>query len=289
MQLEIDLERLRALPAPRAARRARPSRASRRSGCGPRDATLARRDNHGAMRRTKIVATVGPATADPTGACERCSTPGVDVVRLNAAHGDPAECTPNARSSARAIAADARPRRSACSSTCPARRCAPVRSRDDEVELHAGPPVHADRGDRRGRRAPRVDHRSRARAMGARRRRGVPRRRRDRAGASNGSTATTCVCEVVRGGVLRSRKGMHVPRAEAHVEPFTDADAVALTMAVRIKADFVGLSFVRRPEDVEAVRARLPKRGARPQLVAEDRDRGRARSPRRASSRRPTR
>jgi pyruvate kinase len=61
---------------------------------------------------------------------------------------------------------------------------------------------------------------------------------------------------------------MHVPRAEAHVEPFTDADAVALDMAVRIKADFVGLSFVRRPEDIEAVRARLPKRGARPHLVA---------------------
>ena len=76
------------------------------------------------------------------------------------------------------------------------------------------------------------------------------------------------MCEVVRGGVLRSRKGMHVPRAEAHVEPFTEADAVALRMAIAIKADFIGLSFVRRPEDVEAVRARLPKRGHRPQLVA---------------------
>jgi pyruvate kinase len=75
-------------------------------------------------------------------------------------------------------------------------------------------------------------------------------------------------CEIVRGGVLRSRKGMHVPRAEAHVEPFTDADAAALKVAVQMKADFVGLSFVRRPEDCESVRARLPKRGARPQLVA---------------------
>ncbi len=76
------------------------------------------------------------------------------------------------------------------------------------------------------------------------------------------------VCEVVRGGVLRSRKGMHVPRAESHVESFTDADAAALRMAIAIKADFIGLSFVRRPEDVEGVRARLPKRRNRPQLVA---------------------
>jgi pyruvate kinase len=76
------------------------------------------------------------------------------------------------------------------------------------------------------------------------------------------------VCEVVRGGLLRSRKGMHVPRAEGHVEPFTATDAAALRMAIAIKADFVGLSFVRRPEDVEDVRARLPKRGSRPMLIA---------------------
>jgi pyruvate kinase len=76
------------------------------------------------------------------------------------------------------------------------------------------------------------------------------------------------VCEIVRGGVLRSRKGMHVPRAEGHVAPFTAVDAAALRMAISIKADFVGLSFVRRPEDVEDVRARLPKRGTRPMLVA---------------------
>jgi pyruvate kinase len=76
------------------------------------------------------------------------------------------------------------------------------------------------------------------------------------------------VCEVLRGGVLRSRKGMHVPRAEQHVEPFTERDQEALDMAIAMRAEFVGLSFVRRPEDVENVRARLPKRGVRPHLVA---------------------
>src|SRR5262249_57170900 len=47
------------------------------------------------------------------------------------------------------------------------------------------------------------------------------------------------VCDVVRGGTLRSRKGMHVPRAEAHVEPFTHLDAAALKMSIGLKADFV--------------------------------------------------
>jgi pyruvate kinase len=59
-----------------------------------------------------------------------------------------------------------------------------------------------------------------------------------------------------------------VPRAEAHVESFTDTDVAALRMAIAIKADFIGLSFVRRPEDLDSLRARLPKRGNRPQLVA---------------------
>jgi pyruvate kinase len=39
-------------------------------------------------------------------------------------------------------------------------------------------------------------------------------------------------------------------------------------MALSIRAEFVGLSFVRRPEDVEHVRARMPRRGPRPALVA---------------------
>ena len=39
------------------------------------------------MRRTKIVATVGPATAEPE-ALRQLLEAGVDVVRLNAAHAD---------------------------------------------------------------------------------------------------------------------------------------------------------------------------------------------------------
>jgi pyruvate kinase len=39
-------------------------------------------------RRTKILATLGPAT-DPPGMLERLFEAGVDVVRLNFSHGDP--------------------------------------------------------------------------------------------------------------------------------------------------------------------------------------------------------
>mgnify|MGYP000950616369 CR=1 FL=1 len=48
------------------------------------------------MRRTKIVATVGPATAAP-GPLRELLLAGVDVVRLNAAHADMATHSANAR------------------------------------------------------------------------------------------------------------------------------------------------------------------------------------------------
>ena len=73
---------------------------------------------------------------------------------------------------------------------------------------------------------------------------------------------------VVRGGILRSRKGIHIPAAERYVEPFTSQDRLALEHALRLKADFVGLSFVRGPEDVRRARQALPKQGRCPRLLA---------------------
>jgi pyruvate kinase len=73
---------------------------------------------------------------------------------------------------------------------------------------------------------------------------------------------------IVRGGALRSRKGMHVPSAERVVETFSDNDRNALEVALRLEADLVGLSFVRDGSDVERVRAALPDQGRRPLLVS---------------------
>src|ERR1700690_1179393 len=59
------------------------------------------------MRRTKIVATVGPATSEPD-ALKALLHAGVDVVRLNAAHGTPevhAERAATVRSAAASLGA----------------------------------------------------------------------------------------------------------------------------------------------------------------------------------------
>jgi pyruvate kinase len=215
------------------------------------------------MRRTKIVATVGPATSSPE-AIAALVQAGVDVVRLNAAHATPAEHEARARLAREQAGAAGRTVGVLVDLPGPKLRTGPLAA--EEVELVAGA-----RFVLTAREVPGDAHEVSTT---------VPElsgwvHAGDEIFLADGAIVLQVesvddpdvACVVLRGGTLRSRKGMHVPRAERFVEPFTDADATALAMAIRIKADFVGLSFVRHPEDVDAVRARLPKRGARPQLV----------------------
>ncbi len=216
------------------------------------------------MRRTKIVATIGPASAD-TAAMRAVIDAGADVVRLNAAHADAGTHTANA-GQARALAAEAgRLVGVLVDLPGPKMRSGPVHG--DAVELESGRPftlcANECTGDEQ-RASTTLPELSRWVRPG------------DDVFLADGAIVLrvdTVVDDdvhttVVRGGTLRSRKGMHVPKAEAHVAPFTEHDHEALEMAVAMKADFVGLSFVRRPDDVERVRNLLPKRGFRPALVA---------------------
>src|SRR3970040_1828150 len=76
-------------PSPARSRRRRHSRSAAAAGC----ASVARNPLQHAMpmqlRRTKILATLGPAT-DAPGVLDALLAAGVDCVRLNFSHGDPA-------------------------------------------------------------------------------------------------------------------------------------------------------------------------------------------------------
>lgn len=76
------------------------------------------------------------------------------------------------------------------------------------------------------------------------------------------------VTEIVRGGTLRSRKGLHLPSAEARMEAFTPEDQAILRTAVEMEVDLVGLSFIRDGRDIDRARAALPPDSVRPKLVA---------------------
>jgi pyruvate kinase len=63
---------------------------------------------------------------------------------------------------------------------------------------------------------------------------------------------------VIDGGELTSHKGMNLPGQTVSAPPLTDKDKEDVAAAVAGGADYVALSFVRRAEDMHALRALVP-------------------------------
>jgi pyruvate kinase len=215
-------------------------------------------------RRTKIVATLGPSTSTPA-SMRAVIDAGVDVVRINAAHGDAAGHSAAALLAQKVAGEIGRPIGVLVDLPGPKMRTGPIAG--DSVRIEAGDPftlfARPVDGDAAG-------ASTTVAGLGTMVRPGDPIVLADgqirlRVLGLDGDDVQT---EVVRGGRLSSRKGIFLPEAEHQVEPFTAADADALATAMAIRADFVGLSFVRGAEDVERVRALLPRRGYRPKLMA---------------------
>ncbi|MBI5362349.1 MAG: pyruvate kinase [Planctomycetes bacterium] len=64
---------------------------------------------------------------------------------------------------------------------------------------------------------------------------------------------------VTRGGDLGDRKGVHFPDSQIHYELPTEEDRQNLALAREAGVDFIGISFVSRPEEIQAVRALAPQ------------------------------
>ncbi|MBI2403822.1 MAG: pyruvate kinase [Gemmatimonadetes bacterium] len=64
---------------------------------------------------------------------------------------------------------------------------------------------------------------------------------------------------VVHGGELRSNKGINLPDVAVSAPAVTERDREDIEHAIAHDADFIGVSFVRRAADIEAVRALLPR------------------------------
>jgi pyruvate kinase len=75
-----------------------------------------------------------------------------------------------------------------------------------------------------------------------------------------GVTGDRTRLEVVRGGTLKSRKGINLPTVEVKAPSLTEKDLADLKFALDHNVEFIGLSFVRRPEDVTDLKQRLGKR-----------------------------
>jgi pyruvate kinase len=78
------------------------------------------------------------------------------------------------------------------------------------------------------------------------------------------------VCEVVQPGVIRSRQGVNLPGVALSTPAVTEKDARDLQFALDQGIDFIGLSFVRRAEDIRDLRRRIAEHGTKspPWIVA---------------------
>ncbi len=63
------------------------------------------------------------------------------------------------------------------------------------------------------------------------------------------------VCTVIHGGTLKDRKGMNLPGVTVSAPALTDKDREDARFALDLGVDVLALSFVRRPADVNALKA----------------------------------
>ncbi|HYD24376.1 MAG TPA: pyruvate kinase [Croceibacterium sp.] len=88
------------------------------------------------------------------------------------------------------------------------------------------------------------------------------------------TTPDRIVCTAEVGGVISDKKGVNVPDAEVPIPALTDKDRRDLAFAIEHGADWIGLSFVQRPEDIAEARELMGGKGAlcakieKPQAVA---------------------
>jgi pyruvate kinase len=83
-----------------------------------------------------------------------------------------------------------------------------------------------------------------------------------------GVTEEDVRCQVITGGTLRSRKGVHLPARSITAAALTDKDRDDLAFGLRYEVDYVALSFVRTAADVLDARGMIQSHRSTLPLIA---------------------
>lgn len=76
------------------------------------------------------------------------------------------------------------------------------------------------------------------------------------------------VCEVVEGGPVSNNKGVSLPGMNISVPALSEKDIRDLRFALQLGVDFIALSFVRSPADIELVHKVMDEEGRRVPVIA---------------------
>src|SRR5438874_4343352 len=215
-------------------------------------------------RRTRIVATVGPASREPA-ILEQLIHAGVDVLRLNLSHGDHGEhrvACERIRAAAGKLGEPVAVLADLCG---PKIRVG--KFRDGRIELHDDERVTVTTRDVVG--VPGLIP-SQYHALADDVRPG------DRILLDDGLlelhvesvAGTEITCTVVSGGVLKDHKGMNLPGVSVSSPALTDKDRDDAHFALGIGVDWLALSFVRRASDVEDLQRLITSTGQATPVIA---------------------
>jgi len=80
-------------------------------------------------------------------------------------------------------------------------------------------------------------------------------------------TEDTIVTEVLKGGTLSDHKGVNFPHSDLHIPSITDKDRHDLVTGLRAAVDYVALSFVRTADDVHELRTLMETHGAHTPII----------------------
>ncbi len=76
------------------------------------------------------------------------------------------------------------------------------------------------------------------------------------------------LCEVVYGGILKSRKGINLPNTNVSAPSLTEKDEADLKFGLKNEVDWVALSFVRTAEDISHIKSLIKEAGVATKVVA---------------------
>ncbi len=79
-------------------------------------------------------------------------------------------------------------------------------------------------------------------------------------------------CEVLTEGVMGSRRHINLPGVKVNLPPLTEKDLADVAVGAELDVDYVALSFCREPGDVELLRKVLQEHGSSARIVAKIED-----------------
>jgi pyruvate kinase len=214
--------------------------------------------------KTKIVATIGPASESPD-MLERLIRTGLNIARLNFSHGD---FSGHAEHIARIrAAAHATGRRVAIMADLPGPKMRIGKIEPEPIQLLPGDPFTLTTED--------IVGNPRRVSMSFER---LPKvvKPGDQLVLNDGLvqlvvervTGNDVLCTVAVGGELRSRKGLNLSGIDLGISAFTEHDRACLEFALAHGVDAVSQSFVETAADIEAVRAAAKSLGKQPFVIA---------------------